>query len=492
MKKIYLQKTLFLILFSCSNLIFAQDTNKIKEIDGKLMTNGHLKANLLNSNNYAAGRIANSMLAPSITPASQTICTGSAITNITASTPAISDSVLLDCLTGGAGTGIDVPNNGIYFDILNSGATPLRVSGFTLVMYTFVGTATNTVVPFTIYKTTTAITAVGNYTTAANWTNLGNFNVTFAPTAMNSGWSFDSELNDNGFTLAPGASTGIYIVATTATGGFKLGYRTSGTTGLPIANADMTVTHRVRGTGLFTTDNVVRGFYGNVLYHKGTYGFWTRNNTTNITGTTTAGDPASGATPFPISGTLTNTNLTASETTTYTVTSYDVNGVKDVQTATVTVDPIPINTVSVAGGLATADQAGAAYQWFDCNNANAPVPGETNQSFNPTVDGNYGVTITLGACTINSGCTAVLSTNQFELNNSFVLYPNPSKNNFNIKSEYDFNFSIVNQLGQVVKKFNVAAGLESKVHTEGLPSGIYILSGVNNEGKKANKKIIIN
>jgi hypothetical protein len=491
MKKNYIKKSILLILLASANITFAQDANKYNEISGELQLK-KLSATQ-NINNSLISKNATNTLASTITPASQTICSGSAVTSITASGPVIADALKLDCQTGGAGTLITNANNGIYFDISNTGAVPLRVTGFNIITYAATATVATINQGFTFYKTTAATTAVGNYNTAANWTNLGTITWALPITAASSGYVLTADLGDNGFTLAAGASVGFYIVCNNAAAtGFKLGYRTGATTGAPIANTNITVTHRSRGDGLFNGGTTLRGFYGDVLYHTATYGYWSRNNTTNITGATTAGDAFSGVTPFPISGSLTNATATQ-QTTTYTIVSYDVNGVKATQTATVTIDPSTITTVTNAAGTLTADQAGATYQWFDCNNGNAIIPGEINQSYAPAITGDYGVTITAGSCpAVNSSCNNVLETKSFELNNVFTLYPNPSHGNFIIQSKYNAEFSIANQFGQVVRKFKTETGTEQNITTNGLATGVYILSGVTDDGKKVNQKIIIN
>ncbi len=86
-----------------------------------------------------------------------------------------------------------------------------------------------------------------------------------------------------------------------------------------------------------------------------------------------------------------------------------------------------INTgASQTGSVLSADSAGYTYQWLDCDNGNAVIPGETNQTFTPTIGGNYAVEITDNGCVDTSAClTSTVGIN--ELNNQkFVMYPNPS------------------------------------------------------------------
>lgn len=52
------------------------------------------------------------------------------------------------------------------------------------------------------------------------------------------------------------------------------------------------------------------------------------------------------------------------------------------------------NDVVQTGALLTAEMNGAGYQWLDCDNNYAEIPGETNQSYTATVVGHYAVKIT--------------------------------------------------------------------------------------------------
>ncbi|WMI70226.1 LamG-like jellyroll fold domain-containing protein [Mangrovimonas sp. YM274] len=55
-------------------------------------------------------------------------------------------------------------------------------------------------------------------------------------------------------------------------------------------------------------------------------------------------------------------------------------------------------TVLAEETMLTANQAGATYQWVDVDNDNTAVDGATEQTFSPSVAGNYAVEITLGSC----------------------------------------------------------------------------------------------
>lgn len=59
------------------------------------------------------------------------------------------------------------------------------------------------------------------------------------------------------------------------------------------------------------------------------------------------------------------------------------------------------------GPQLNANQTGVNYQWLDCDDNNAIVSGETNQSFTPAVTGNYAVEVTMNGCVDTSDCFLV-------------------------------------------------------------------------------------
>jgi len=98
---------------------------------------------------------------------------------------------------------------------------------------------------------------------------------------------------------------------------------------------------------------------------------------------------------------------------------------------------LTINNVNSAitqvGGLLTADQSGATYQWLDCP-AMTTISGATNQSFTSTTNGDYAVVITYNGCTDTSACYTITSVGIIEndFDNELVIYPNPTDGNFSI------------------------------------------------------------
>lgn len=88
--------------------------------------------------------------------------------------------------------------------------------------------------------------------------------------------------------------------------------------------------------------------------------------------------------------------------------------------------------------------------------------------------------------------TGVLSTDSFELNSKFAIYPNPTSGGIvNVKSDFDGDFQIVNQIGQVIKAFKVTANTVNIINVENIAQGIYFIKATDG-GKIGSQKLIKN
>jgi hypothetical protein len=55
---------------------------------------------------------------------------------------------------------------------------------------------------------------------------------------------------------------------------------------------------------------------------------------------------------------------------------------------------VPVNVLANGAtlGFGNSYTGSPSFQWVDCNNSNAPIPGEINAIFTPTITGNYALT----------------------------------------------------------------------------------------------------
>jgi len=149
------------------------------------------------------------------------------------------------------------------------------------------------------------------------------------------------------------------------------------------------------------------------------------------------------------------------------------------------------NTITQFDGVLTADQTGATYQWYEC--PNILLTGENNQNFTPTSPGDYKVEITVGSCVTESACetVTVLGNENFEINSSFIIYPNPSKGILNVNSSFDGQFIIIDELGKTVKEFAIKSNIENTINVSGLANGIYFVKGTTNGDITISRKLLI-
>jgi hypothetical protein len=150
--------------------------------------------------------------------------------------------------------------------------------------------------------------------------------------------------------------------------------------------------------------------------------------------------------------------------------------------------PLPLNTIdtslSVNGTTLTSNALTATWQWLDCNNGYAVIPGETSQSYTATTSGNYAVQISQGACSDTSACqqvviAGILPVQQLNLN----IYPNPVTDQLIIECKgltEKLHFEILNSTGEKVYKGEMSE--RAIVPTARLSAGIYLLKVVSESG----------
>ena len=184
-------------------------------------------------------------------------------------------------------------------------------------------------------------------------------------------------------------------------------------------------------------------------------------------------------------GTTAVTGLTAG---TWTCTVTDANGCQASQNFTITQPTAIDNTVTQNAGILTATQTGATYQWYQC--PNTILSGETNQTFTPTVVGDYKVEISVGGCSNTSSCTTVttLESNNFDTTN-FAYFPNPTTDilqitNGNLIDEIE----VSNMLGQQVM-YTKFKSKEIQINLGTLPTSTYFVK-VKSGGKSKTIKIL--
>jgi len=168
-------------------------------------------------------------------------------------------------------------------------------------------------------------------------------------------------------------------------------------------------------------------------------------------------------------------NYTWTSSGTYNDTIPAANTCDSIITIHLTVTNINTN-VNQNGNVLTAQQPGASYQWVNCNNNYAVIPGATAQSFTATANGNYAVIITLNNCSDTSQCVNVtgVAINEWKsIISEISVYPNPNNGSFTIFSPYRKNLYLTDVMGRKIK--NIDFSNSDRVLINDLENGMYFL-----------------
>lgn len=185
--------------------------------------------------------------------------------------------------------------------------------------------------------------------------------------------------------------------------------------------------------------------------------------------------------------------FTPTSSATYTVTGTGANGCSNTDTITITVNNAD-NTTTTNSNTITANATGAGYQWIDCNNGNAIIPGETAQSITATASGNYAVTVTQNGCTVTSACVNITVTGIEQMANSNLIsvYPNPTTNkvvlNFNGTKNIQ-KITLLDVQGKIVYTTGNVTENELTIDLSELSDGIYALQVLSNNQLQTTKII---
>ena len=259
-----------------------------------------------------------------------------------------------------------------------------------------------------------------------------------------------------------------------------------------IVTLNLTILNSATGTDVQTACNSYLWIDGNT---------YTSNNTTakdtivggafngcdsivtlNLTifNTVTSTDTRTECSPFVwIDGnTYTTNNTTAKDT----LVAGAANGCDSIVTLNLTITTVD-TSVTQTGTDLTANELVATYQWLDCDNNYAVIPGETFRTYYVLADGNYAVEVTYYGCADTSSCYNVIVSSVAEntVNNNITIYPNPVKNQLTITAENEKinSIKIIDVTGKTIK---VVTENTTTINVADLPKGLYMLQIQTDKG----------
>jgi hypothetical protein len=171
------------------------------------------------------------------------------------------------------------------------------------------------------------------------------------------------------------------------------------------------------------------------------------------------------------------TYTASNNTATYTLNS--AAGCDSVVTLNLTIHSTPDVTTVLNGITISANTANATYQWLDCDDNYAAIPGATSQNFTAAANGDYAVEITENGCKDTSACVEIKTVGlpDLDFGSKIAIFPNPTDGNFSIDlgSVYESTeISMTDITGKVIDKLYAAQTQVVSISINE-PAGLYFV-----------------
>ena len=175
-----------------------------------------------------------------------------------------------------------------------------------------------------------------------------------------------------------------------------------------------------------------------------------------------------------------NTYSSSNNTATYTLTNSA--GCDSVVTLNLTINNVDATTY-INGITIWANNTNALYQWIDCDNFYAPIPGEVYRSFTPISNGNYAVELIEYNCIKFSDCVPITTIGISERNTiqNFRIYPNPSFDYLTITGSLGtYSVDVIDLTGRVIITTDLTTD-SLQLDVSSLTQGVYLLKFIDKE-----------
>ena len=160
----------------------------------------------------------------------------------------------------------------------------------------------------------------------------------------------------------------------------------------------------------------------------------------------------------------------------------DINGCLSTSSIIISEPNQIIINIDIIGNTLVVDSNFLFYQWIDNNGTN--IMGETSYSFTPNQGGIYAVEVTdSNLCTITSEYFNFIIENIDNLNNNFMIYPNPTNGfiNLTITEKLPNKIRILNMLGATILELNSEEITNNNIiNLSYYNKGSYLIELINN------------
>jgi hypothetical protein len=180
-------------------------------------------------------------------------------------------------------------------------------------------------------------------------------------------------------------------------------------------------------------------------------------------------------------------NANSANSGTYTFTAVDNDGCEGSITLNVQVTEINLQVIQNENAL-VAQQAGALYQWLDCNQNLSAIADAQGQSFTLDGLGSFSVEISLQGCKDTTACIVVTGLNNLKTDN-ILLFPNPANDLIYIQSpKASGQIKLFDINGKLLRSESFLAN--SMINISDLATGIYIVQVLSDNMIKHTKLVI--
>jgi len=120
--------------------------------------------------------------------------------------------------------------------------------------------------------------------------------------------------------------------------------------------------------------------------------------------------------------------------------------------------------------------------------------GSTSEDLTNLAAGSYTITVTdaYGCARVETiTVSSSVGINQIEVNNSFIVYPNPNNGQFNISGNKTMNYELKNNLGKILQHIQLNINNHYTALINNLNSGVYFINSEDSNFKTIKKIVVI-